>query len=139
MELKKLTKVSKIFDRIKELDKEIIELDKLAMDAVNDKMNIELNLTIENLSKKEDQENKVTIDSDGSLNFGGSSEGLEGMYRRMMGFSLGLQEQTKKNTTELKNKLTSKDFLLILKVLLDSKNEERNSLFNQLSNLGVRF
>ena len=139
MELKKLTKASKILDRIKELDKEIIELDKLAMVAVNDKMNIELNLTIENLSKKEDQENKVTIDSDGSLNFGGSSEGLEEMYRRMMGFSLGLQEQMKKNTTELKNKLTSKDFLLILKVLLDSKNEERNSLFNQLSNLGVRF
>ena len=141
MELKKLNKASKIFDRIKELDKEIIELDKLAIVAINDKTEIKLNLTIENITKKENDENKVSFDEDGSLVFGrsvGRISGLYGFWEQRMN-ELSSEIKQPKNTTELKNKLNSRDFLLVIKVLLESKNEERNSLFKQLSDLGVRF
>ena len=64
--------------------------------------------------------------------------GLYGFWEQRMN-ELSSEIKQPKNTTELKNKLNSRDFLLVIKVLLESKNEERNSLFKQLSDLGVRF
>lgn len=141
MELKKLNKASKIFDRIKELDKEIIVLDKLVIVAINHKTEIKLNLTIENITKKENDENKVSFNENTSLVFGRSVGIKSNLYRFWQQIMNELSSETKqpKNTTELKNKLNSRDFLLVIKFLLELKNEERNSLFEQLSDLGVRF
>jgi uncharacterized protein YydD (DUF2326 family) len=75
MDLKELEKAQRLYARIKELDAEIISIERLALLASTKKTSIKLSLTIEDLEKVKDSE-KTIIDCDGSLSLGHDSLGV---------------------------------------------------------------
>ena len=140
MKIKQLEKATKVFEKIQKLDKEINELDKLALLIVNNKTDISFELKIENCNDNEATP-QVEIDSDGSLSFKVDFDPRTSIVPWPLRFSrmdFGTISNTpNKNTKSLKNKLTETPTLQILGVLLDEKQRERQSLLMQLKSYGV--
>jgi len=139
MDFKKLKKATNLLEKVEIIDKEIIEIDKMALSILNNETKIEFDLKVENISKNKDDEIKVTIDEDGSLSIRKDME--EMMQRSIFRFSfMGSQEESKKekkNSISISKKINDKIALQILGVILCEKNFERESLIKQLNRLGV--
>ena len=136
MDFKKLEKATKKLEKLKELDKEIIEIDKMAISILNNETKISFDLNVENITKKQDEESKVTIDEDGSLSV--YKKMHEEMSRYLMwGIRIGeSSEKKKENVNTLSKSINDKIALQILGVLLCEKNSERNALIKELNLLG---
>lgn len=67
MDLKTIEKAAKILDRIKVLDNEIIEIDRIAMMVASDDTKSSFELRIENLSPDKEKQKSDLFDEDGSL------------------------------------------------------------------------
>jgi hypothetical protein len=132
MNLKKLEKAAKIYEKIKELDAQIIEIDKFAMMAANQEIKASFELKIENLTKEKEDVPKVGFDGDGSLQFS-----YDRMMRSMMmpTFIYGQTPQKKDNEYLLKQNLSENNTLNILGILLYEKQSIRNALLSQLEGL----
>lgn len=136
MDFKKLEKATKKLEKLKELDKEIIEIDKMAISILNNETKISFDLNVENITKKQDEESKGTIDEDGSLSV--YKKMHEEMSRSLM-WGIRIRESSEKkkeNVNTLSKSINDKIALQILGVLLCEKNSERNSLIKELNLLG---
>lgn len=139
MEIKKLSKAAKLLDRIKALDQEIIKLDKIGLTVVNDRTEINLNLSVKNLTKEEDDKCKVSFDTDGSLMRGTDiNHGFSGLLSAMRAGYYDVKPDDK-NTELLKKNLSPEDFLKVIQVLHASRMNERSLCFKKLAELGVNF
>lgn len=140
MKIKQLEKATKVFEKIQKLDKEINELDKLALLIVNNKTDISFELKIENCNDNETTP-QVEIDSDGSLSFKVDFDPRTSVVPWPLRFTRmdfgAISNTPNKNTKSLKNKLTETPTLQILGVLLGEKQRERQSLLMQLKSYGV--
>ena len=115
MNIRELERATKIFEKIKDIDKQINELDKFAISVVNGNVKCNLLLSVEDLSQQEIDE---TIEN---LSF-------ESMFMPML---------AKKNrvTKELKSEITENYALKILAIFLNDKKEQRQKLVNKLESI----
>lgn len=134
MDLKELDKAQRLYARIKELDAEIIGIEKLASLVSTKKTSIKLSLRIEDLEKVKDSE-KTIIDCDGSLSLGYDSLGV---FRFFMPSSLGSPKEATKHDGSLESDLTDSVCLGVLGVLLQSKIEARELAIKSLNRMGVK-
>lgn len=80
MKLEQLERATIIYNDIKELDKEIIAIDKIAMLVANGEIKSTLELKIEDIEKQNDDSQKISIDDDGSI----VRNDYDSMYSRML-------------------------------------------------------
>lgn len=132
--LKQLEKAAKVIAEIKELDKRIIELEKLAELVANGSTEHSFELKIK--APKADGE-KVEFDEDGSLvtnHFGGIAYALSGFT-----LTFGSDEKKPKedkNTTTFKDTPSDVTTLHILGFLLSGLVTKREALINKIQKLG---
>lgn len=139
MTIKQLEKASKIIEKIKKLDDEIIELDKYAMKLINSNSEISLTLSFDKENKESD---KVSFDEDGSLISQPRMEYISpfSMFQNTM-FGLGgfSGEPKKQNDTETLNRnLSESATLKIIGIILCELNEKRNDLINKVNKIGIQ-
>ena len=142
MNLKKLEKATKILEKIKVLDAEIIQIDKFAILVASGETKINIDLKCENHRKKEDEANKVKFDEDGSI-VRSSHDGDATQYYFPNGaFFSGFLQQLKlpsnepKNETSIKQELSDTATLSILGVILCEKQEARRKLIESIKQMG---
>lgn len=134
MDLKELEKAQKLYARIKELDAEIIGVEKLANLVSSKKTSIKLSLIIEDLEKIKDTD-KVIIDGDGSLSIGMD---FTGMFRFFQPSVLGNPKAVKDNNNAFESDLTDTVCMGVLGVILQSKIEARALAIKALNRIGVK-
>jgi hypothetical protein len=134
MDLKELEKAQRLYARIKELDAEIISIERLALLASTKKTSIKLSLTIEDLEKVKDSE-KTIIDCDGSLSLGHDSLGV---FKFFMPSFPGTPKKAQEHDGSLESDLTDSVCLGVLDVLLQSKIEARELAIKSLNRMGVK-
>ena len=134
MELTKVDKVFKVYEKVKVLDAEIIELDKVAMQLANDDTDVCLDFKITNFTPKKEEES-TTI-------------GLQSIfesYKRELSFSslwgqptsTTPEQNSNNNTTVFNHQVSTNNALKILGLLLSDKLEKRERLLTKLKNMGV--
>jgi len=141
MEFKQLEKATIIYKDIQALDKEIIDIDRIAMLVANGEIKSTFELKIEDIGKKNEDSQKNSFDEDGSI----VRNNYEDIHKRMLHslsmplFSFGCSETKKKNDNEhtLNNSLSENATLQILGILLCEKQEKRKMLISKLQKLGV--
>jgi len=144
MSIKKLEKATKILEKIKILDAEIIEIDKFAMFAANDEIKASFELKIDNIGKKKEDENKVEFDSDGSLKSGATDFYAEMIrkYTSPLSFPfltpMGNSTSDKKNEYALRADISENTTLNILGLLLCDKQRKRDLLIGELAKYGFQ-
>lgn len=142
MDIKKLEKAAKVFELLKVLDLEIIELDRVAMLVADGEVNISLSLDVADLAKNREDSERVSFDEDGSMKTGITQhEKLSWMYQYSIlgGFGSRSSDQSKpaENITSLKKTVSENTALQVLEALLYEKNQQRLGLINRLHSLGV--
>lgn len=130
MNLKKLEKAVKILERVKHIDKEIIELDKFAVLVANGEVKTSLAMSVE---KKDADEVPNSV-----------SDSLDQMHEQLTsifsyGFHRGMTEPSKprRNKHSISADLTETITLNVLAVLLADKYDKRTALLNQIKSLGI--
>ena len=132
MKLKELEQASKIIERIKELDMEIMELDKFAMNLAAFNHDVEIIVKAKNLEQK--KKDKV-LDSDGSLCSGEKPGSSTFMF--MVPWDLSKQPKEKDYDSEYKTETNDRLGLIVIGTILQIKTEERLSLINNLRTFNV--
>lgn len=135
MNIKKLEQATKILEKIKLIDREIIEIDKLAIMILNNETKISLELNVENLIKSEENKDLVSFEEDSShidmsryykLEIPSSMKRLLGSY----------QSEPKKQGNTFTQTLSDKLTLQILGTILCEKNNIKDNLIKKLVGFG---
>ncbi len=140
MNLKKLENATKILEKIKVLDAEIIQIEKFAILVASGETKINLDLKCEDLRKKEDEANKVDLDEDGSIRNGNIINPVP--HFEVGGFLSEYLGRWKppsnlsKNETSIKQELSDTSTLSILGVILCEKQEARRKLIESIKQMG---
>lgn len=143
VKLKTIDKAYKIYESIKQIDSEIIEIDRIAMLVANGCSKSHFELRVEDLQKAEQEKENVRFDEDGSLMMGFNGlrtpsiwEQITAGYRT--GGHFGCESvNLNKHDRKLKWNLSEHTALKVLAVLLSDKKEQRDNLLIQLERLGI--
>lgn len=135
MNLKKLEKATKIVSKIKTIDSQLQQIEKLALQVVNNEVKIEQVLKITKL-KQEEEETKAPESQE---------EAVKMIFSKLMSnrpvFSGGMfmrSEAPDNNKTEnFHNNISNKLALQILAVFIEERNAERKKLVNQFNKLDM--
>ena len=136
MNLKKLEKATKIVSKIKTIDSQLQQIEKLALQVVNNEVKIEQVLKITKL-KQEEEETKAPASQE---------EAVKMIFSKLMSnrpiFSDGVMimrsEAPDNNKTEnFHNNISNKLALQILAVFIEERNAERKKLVNQFNKLDM--
>lgn len=131
MELTKIDNAFKIYTRIKELDAEIIEIDKIAMQLANDDTDVSFSLDIKNFTIKP-KCNIVSVDDV-------YKSVLENYTFSFFSYGDKKKEEPKDHeVTTFKTSIATQTSLKILGLLLSDKMDRRNILINKLQKCGVK-
>lgn len=137
MQLKHADKVLKIVEKIKALDADIIKLEALAMQAANGENTVVINFEVTDLSKKEEVENKVTFDEDGSITLNISHQiGMYLMPRVSFGGCSTATKDESKST--FKEEIKDVTAMQIFGLLIQGKQAQREGLLQSLKKYGVK-
>jgi hypothetical protein len=139
MDFKKLEKANKIYQEIKALDKEIIEIENNAMLIANGDVKLSLTLNINDLTKKAEAESKVAFDEDGSLIINSSTSLRSLIYNPFFSLDGGSATEEKKedNKHKYSSDIKENEALQILGILLYVRQTKRQQLINRLNKMGV--
>lgn len=140
MEIGKMEKALKVYEKIQSLDAEIIGLEKLAMQLANDETEVSLDFKVLNVTEK-DENSKVEFDEDGSIVTPKSHErSIHDIIRMsyLTPFTTGIISDKKDQTKIFSHSISTTNALKILGILLGDKIEKRQKLLNKLSNMGVK-
>lgn len=137
MKTNQFEKAQKLYLRVKELDGEIIEIEKAAELVANKKTEIKISLKVNDMEQKASEKNKVEIDEDGSLRLGSDHtvfvSSIFGF--RMSGCS---SDKPKKEYTLRQDHLISDTVAIqVLGVLLAEKLEARKLAIKSLNKIGI--
>jgi len=139
MKLSQLDKANKLYSRIKELDAEIIEIERFADAIASKKAKIKFSLSYADLEKVAEQD-KVVLDDNGFLVKGGKKE-YTSMFSFWMQNPLGNRSCEKPEKTydgKIKYELDDSLALQVLGVLLKDKMEVREKAMKAINKLGVK-
>lgn len=142
MNIKKLEKAYKVIERIKILDNDIIQIEKVAMSTANNTASSSFKLFVKNIGETDNKENILEEDGSlkkGSLEFGVSPFSLWGsMFSFPRMGSEGKETKDKKDTTVLGYELSETATLKILAILLLEKQQLREELLKELEKFGLK-
>jgi hypothetical protein len=139
--LRSLEKANKILENVKELDRLIIQLERLAMILSNKKSSVKITLTVDDLEK---EIKEPVIDEDGSMIIRGTDNLLKYLreqHERMMFRTVYGSCSTPpiiKHDESLTQTITDTAGLGILGVLLGEYQSQRTQYLNQLQKLGFK-
>lgn len=136
MKLSKLELATKIFGEIKSLDEQIIQIDKFAMMIANDDVECSFELKVNNLTKKNKDDEKAQFDEDGSLVSKPANTFLSFMY--MSPFMERKEATPTSNEHLLKSSLSVTVTMQMLGVMLVEKQAKRDALIKKLERMGVK-
>lgn len=138
MDFKKLEKAARIYKEIQSLDKEIIEIDRMAHLVANGKVESVFELKVKDLQKIEDEKAKVSFDEDGSLFSEDRNDDMRYFFISPIKSAYGISKP-KINTNEivLKETISENTTLNLLAVILSEKQSKRDSLIKQIQKTGV--
>lgn len=132
MDFKKLEKAQKIYLEVKEIDKQIGEIEKVAQIVASGG---EAEFIFRATELKSTEKKKV-LDSDGSLIIEDHSPRISFHLSSVFGdYSRPVMVETPKN--QLQEKLEESQAMLLLGVLIEAKHNKRRALLDKLQNLGV--
>lgn len=126
MKIQELEKASKIFESIKVIDEEIIEIEKLAMRLASEDMEVTLKIEFPN-------EYKLGHDCEPIVNECEKPFSFIGHWRHR---AYRMHEQV--STQFVKQNLSVRAIMEVLGVLLKEKQAHRNYLLSSLERLGVK-
>jgi hypothetical protein len=147
MNIQELERSQKIYAQIKDLDAEIIEIEKVAILVANGNAEVNLSLNVKDTTPKKEESEKVEFDEDGSfksslgsgLNFRmgiispwGTGESL---FEKVYGKSVIEKEDN--SGSKLKACLSENLSLNVLAILLYDKQTRRAKLIKSLNRIGV--
>jgi hypothetical protein len=135
--LSTLEKSVKILDKIKELDKEIIEIEQAAMLLADTESNtIEMTLSF----NQKDEQKPIVEEPKKHDEYCNDVHSWINERVNYIRLSMGLNESPKNNQNKhtLSKELTVNVGMQILGIVLAGKIDRRNNLISQLNNLGVQ-
>jgi hypothetical protein len=157
MDLKKIEIATEILKQIKLIDVELAEYQKLASIIVNNKVKVRASfaLTVIDIDKQEQQQNKAYLSEDGSLILSDSSDSyldplqslqdniseIRGIFGIMSSDRNKLNKknkQDKSNKHILNNSISDNTAMAILSVLANEKTKEKEALINKLRDNGFK-
>lgn len=140
MDFKKIEKAGFLFEKIKNIDLEIIEIDKACLLILNNETSIGFGMHIENLSKNQEDKKNVEINSDGDLIIGKKEELKIQAFFPMTGLFQQIENVYKKpeNTFAISKIITDKLALSCLGSMLHHKKLERKNLIKEIEKLGFK-
>lgn len=141
LKVKTIERIKAIYDSVKTLDGEIIELEKLGLLIADKKTEIKLNLSVNDLEAEKKEKSKAIFDEDGSLISGPRPD--YGIHP-LLGIPMPMMFRTDsfKNIAQASDapsiywQIPDKTAPMILGVLLSQKQEERNNLLESLKKYG---
>lgn len=128
MTIKKLESAARIIQKVKELDADIIQIDKFAMLIANEHVNCSFTLNVEDMAPKSEIVN-LEPEKSSKMNYDG---GLITFWTSRH------TEQPKKNISSFSSEANENTALHLLGVLLMDKQNQRTTLLNQLTKYGVQ-
>lgn len=136
MNIKNLGKATKLYEEVRVLDAEIIEIDKMAMIVAEGETKSFFKLRIEDFIKKEEPVSSI-LDEDGSINADYFKKKIQKRLSPISFFGCSNEEKKPKPGTILKSKLSETVTMQILGILLCEKQSLRNNLLKRIEKLGV--
>lgn len=132
-----LEKASKLLNKIQDLDKKIIAIEKLAIKIANDPVKIKVDFNLANKRIKEENDSKVSFDEDGSIIYGEQPRFMS--IHDMMIANMRRFGEEKNEATETFS-FSINDFvgLEVLGVVLNDLQKERNQLIHKIKGLGFK-
>ena len=135
MDIKKLQRAAKILGKLKTVDLEIIELDKIAQKALDYPKSCSIELFVE---AQEKEDNKRAIDAERHVFDPRNPSGLLQYYMDMQtGKLCGIGGGSHSETASLKKEVSDSIILGVIGVMLSEKHEQRKVLLEQLNKLGI--
>lgn len=135
MEIKNLQKATKVLGQIEKIDHEIIRIEKIAMLLADKSEGASIKITAKNASDKT-QRDKIKFKSPFAADMLPSGFGFLGAI--MLGQTNGIDSGQADNGLTLEMAITDSESLMVLGILINSKNRQRNNLLKQLERLGVK-
>jgi len=130
MNYNKIAKLSKKIETIKQLDKEIINIEKIAM-LISNGNKCGFKISVE--KNPEEEEKKPILDSDGSLIINITEVAATQTHWLFGGGSTDTPKKDK-NKKSFKSPLNDKFGLQILGIVLSEKNSIRNRIIKEIEN-----
>jgi len=132
MNLKKLERATKALEKIKSLDSEIVELEKIAELLANGETEVKLSMSIQDLKPIEDTPTEKPTES--------LQDYLDAARSSMFVGWRGMPEPKKqdKNIKKYDATISAKNGLYILSALLMDKQEKRKYYIDQLNYYGIQ-
>lgn len=133
MKLNTLDRATKLYNRIQELDKQIVEVEKYAHRLANHTLEVTVHFSIPNTEPE-----KVTFDEDGSIRAYGQSP-LKNLIQEMQAFRWPTYstDGVVKGTQEQMNfTITETMALQMVGIVIQQKANMRRALINELKGLG---
>jgi hypothetical protein len=131
MDFKKLEKAAKIYEQIKQLDADIIEIDKFALTVANNETECCFELRCKDLTKQKEKENKLEFDEDGSI-----KKETDNLYTRLM-FSWTQPSAIAPPDDDIiiKSQLSVNNVMNMLGILLNDKQTKRQKLIENIKKI----
>lgn len=127
--IKTFNRAKKIHDDIVALDAEIIQIEKLANEAANDKCKLFFNVKTENYTQAK-KEKKEILTEDNSL----SSLWYHHLFTGIMPSTV---DEINHKSNEYKFEFNDSECLLVLSIILKIKQERRSQLMSSIVKLGI--
>lgn len=141
MDFKKLKKATQLLQELEIIDKEIIEIDKMALSIATNETKIEFDFKVENISKAKKDNKLIILDENGCLDWAKQeNENLVPSFFKIMFAGASLEKSSSiknKNTASISKQINHKIALQILGVILCEKNIEKENIVKKLNCLGV--
>ncbi len=132
MDFKKLEKAAKLYEQIKQLDAEIIEIDKFALTVANNETESCFELRCKDLTKQKEKENKLEFDEDGSI----KREGDNTLRLSLLsGWMLPTNITIPNDDIVIKSQLSVNNVMNMLGILLHDKQTKRQQIIEKLNKL----
>lgn len=141
MDIKQLEKASRLMDKLKTIDADIIEMEKIAHLLASGQSKQSMVLAVTDTSP-ETEPKKEVLDSDGSLNTGNQSKGFLGSLFGVsftIDHSISSNNTNDKRTKKLDVQLSDTTALQVLGVLMEQKLKARIEIIEKLKKLGLEF
>lgn len=144
MNIKQLERSQKMYQEVKALDAEIIEIEKIAILVVDGNAEVNLSLTVKDTTPKPKESEKAQFDEDGSLKSTisrGAGFDIRDPWSSLLpnyfASSLKSHSLSEHGCNVLKSELSDNLSLSVLAILLDDKLKKREKLIKSLNRIGV--
>ena len=125
MNLKTLQKAEKWYNRLKELDQEIIELEKKAILIAEGNVNISLNMEIKDIDKKQEVKEVQGV-------------GYTSIFTAMFGANNATEAKEEYLTENLNKSISPPEAIEIIGLLIFYRNKQRDEVIKGLNQLGFK-